>query len=91
MENVRNLSISLPGDSDGFHVNREFIAYPISGPGGQIVIIPVSSYHNQFISPFSQTLSHMLSFLKITNTGKHIFTLLFHFIVGINVVSVYIY
>lgn len=42
IENVRNLSISLPGDSDGFQVNRDFVAYPLSGPGGQIAVVSVS-------------------------------------------------
>ena len=44
IENVRNLSISLPGDSDAFQVNQEFVAYPLSGPGGQIAVVPVSVY-----------------------------------------------
>ena len=42
IENVRNLSISLPGDSDAFQVNQEFAAFPLSGPGGQIAVVPVS-------------------------------------------------
>ena len=42
LENVRNLSISMPGDCDGFHVNQEFAAYPLSGPGGQIAVVSVS-------------------------------------------------
>ena len=42
IENVRNLSISMPGDCDGFQVNQEFAAFPLSGPGGQIAVIPVS-------------------------------------------------
>lgn len=42
IENVRNLSISLPGDSDAFQVNQKFVAYPLSGPGGQIAVVPVS-------------------------------------------------
>lgn len=44
IENVRNLSISLPGDSDAFQVNQEFAVFPLSGPGGQIAVVPVS--HN---------------------------------------------
>lgn len=44
IENVRNLSISLPGDSDAFQVNQKFVAYPLSGPGGQIAVVPVSVY-----------------------------------------------
>lgn len=44
IENVCNLSISLPGDSDAFQVNPEFVAYPLSGPGGQIAVVPVSFY-----------------------------------------------
>lgn len=42
IENVQNLSISMPGDCDGFQVNQEFAAFPLSGPGGQIAVIPVS-------------------------------------------------
>ena len=42
IENVRNLSISLPGDSDAFQVNQEFAVFPLSGPGGQIAVVPVS-------------------------------------------------
>ena len=42
IENVRNLSISLPGDSDAFQVNQEFAAFPLSGPGGQIAVVSVS-------------------------------------------------
>lgn len=42
IENVRNLSISLPGDSDGFQVNQEFVAFPLSGPGGQIAVVPLT-------------------------------------------------
>ena len=44
IENVRNLSISMPGDCDGFQVNQEFAAFPLSGPGGQIAVIPVSLF-----------------------------------------------
>ncbi|XP_074621834.1 coronin-7-like [Acropora palmata] len=43
IENVRNLSISLPGDSDGFQVNRDFVAYPLSGPGGQIAVVSLTN------------------------------------------------
>lgn len=32
----------MPGDCDGFQVNQEFAAFPLSGPGGQIAVIPVS-------------------------------------------------
>ncbi|XP_020609841.1 coronin-7-like [Orbicella faveolata] len=42
IENVRNLSISMPGDCDGFQVNQEFAAFPLSGPGGQIAVIPLN-------------------------------------------------
>ena len=42
LENVRNLSISMPGDCDGFQVNQEFAAFPLSGPGGQIAVVSVS-------------------------------------------------
>ncbi|KAK2563477.1 Coronin-7 [Acropora cervicornis] len=43
IENVHNLSISLPGDSDGFQVNRDFVAYPLSGPGGQIAVVSLTN------------------------------------------------
>ncbi|XP_068701404.1 coronin-7-like isoform X1 [Montipora foliosa] len=42
IENVRNLSISLPGESDGFQVNQDFAAFPLSGPGGQIAVVPLT-------------------------------------------------
>ncbi|KAL9973088.1 hypothetical protein ACROYT_G019500 [Oculina patagonica] len=42
IENVRNLSISMPGDCDGFQVNDEFAAFPLSGPGGQIAVVPLN-------------------------------------------------
>ena len=42
IDNVRNLSISMPGDCDGFQVNQEFAAFPLAGPGGQIAVVPVS-------------------------------------------------
>lgn len=42
LENVRNLSISMPGDCDGFQVNQEFAAFPLSGPGGRIAVVSVS-------------------------------------------------
>ena len=32
----------MPGDCDGFQANLEFAAFPLSGPGGQIAVIPVS-------------------------------------------------
>ncbi|KAJ7357667.1 Coronin-7 [Desmophyllum pertusum] len=41
-DNVRNLSISMPGDCDGFHVNQDFAAFPLSGPGGQIAVVPLN-------------------------------------------------
>ena len=32
----------MPGECDGFQVNQEFAAFPLSGPGGQIAVVPVS-------------------------------------------------
>lgn len=42
IENVRNLSKSIPGESDFFHANRTFCAVPLGGSGGLIAILPVS-------------------------------------------------
>lgn len=39
IENVRNLSKSIPGESDYFHANRTFCAVPLDGAGGLIGII----------------------------------------------------
>lgn len=41
IDNVRNLSISVLADSDGFQVNQKFAAFPLSGPGGQIAVVPL--------------------------------------------------
>ncbi|XP_018326733.1 coronin-7 isoform X1 [Agrilus planipennis] len=38
IENVRNLSRQIPGESDGFHANPTRVAVPLSGPGGKIAI-----------------------------------------------------
>lgn len=42
IENVRNLSKSIPGESDYFHANRAFCAVPLGGAGGLIAILSVS-------------------------------------------------
>ncbi|XP_045479141.1 coronin-7 isoform X1 [Harmonia axyridis] len=39
IENVRNVSRQIPGECDGFHANPEFLAVPLSGPGGKISIL----------------------------------------------------
>lgn len=39
IENVRNLSKSIPGESDYFHANRAFCAVPLGGAGGLIAIL----------------------------------------------------
>jgi len=41
-ENVRNISQSVPGESDGFHANPKYCAVPISGSAGVIAIIRVN-------------------------------------------------
>lgn len=41
IENVRNLSTSVPGECDGFSANRERVAVPLKGPGGKIAIFEV--------------------------------------------------
>ncbi|EDO49756.1 predicted protein [Nematostella vectensis] len=40
IENIRNLSMSTFGECDGLQLNKEFVAYPLSGPGGQIAVLP---------------------------------------------------
>lgn len=49
IDNVRNLSISVLADSDGFQVNQKFAAFPLSGPGGQIAVVPVSNPSNMHL------------------------------------------
>ena len=43
IDNLRNLSQSVPGESDGLHVNKRFCAFPLGGPGGLIGVIKVST------------------------------------------------
>lgn len=38
IENLRNLSTSITGECDGFHVNHERVAVPLRGPGGKIAV-----------------------------------------------------
>ena len=48
IENIRNLSKSIPGESNFFHANRTFCAVPLGGAGGLIGILQVdilSLYH----------------------------------------------
>ena len=47
IENIRNLAESLPSESDGLQCYKDFLALPLSGPGGQIAVFQVS------INPFS--------------------------------------
>lgn len=42
IENIRNLSMSTFGECDGLQVNREFVAFPLAGPGGQLAVLQVS-------------------------------------------------
>jgi len=42
IENLRNISQSMPGESDGFHANPKYCAVPISGSAGLITIIRVN-------------------------------------------------
>ena len=49
IDNVRNLSIPVLADSDGFQVNQKFAAFPLSGPGGQIAVVPVSNPSNMHL------------------------------------------
>ena len=42
IENIRNLSMSTFGDCDGLQANREFVAFPLAGPGGQLAVLQVS-------------------------------------------------
>ena len=43
IDNVRNLSMSTFGDCDGLQVNQKFVAYLLSGPGGQVAALQVCS------------------------------------------------
>jgi len=58
IENMRNLSLSTFGECDGLQVNSEFVAWLAAGPGGQIVVHPVSdkfrSLHRFGVSLFSK-------------------------------------
>jgi len=42
IENLRNISQSVPGESDGFHANPKYCAIPMSGSAGLIAIIQVN-------------------------------------------------
>jgi coronin-7 len=42
IDNLRNLSKNVPGESDAFHANKKFAAVPLGGSGGLIAIIKVS-------------------------------------------------
>ena len=42
IDNVRNISQSIPGESDGFHANPKYCAVPLSGSAGVIAIIQVN-------------------------------------------------
>ena len=41
IENVKNLAESLPSESDGFKVYKDFAAVPLGGTGGQLAIFQV--------------------------------------------------
>ena len=66
-ENVRNISQSVPGESDGFHANVKYCAVPMSGSAGLIAIIQVnfpSSVYLQMIV-FARFLSVYRMLLKM--------------------------
>ena len=44
IENIRNLSKTLPGESDMFHANTKFCALPLGGSGGLVAVLKVQSY-----------------------------------------------
>jgi len=46
VDNVRNISQSIPGESDGFHVNPKYCAVPMSGSAGLVAVIRVISSLN---------------------------------------------
>ena len=41
IENIRNLSHTLPGESNMFHANSERFALPLSGAGGLVAVLEV--------------------------------------------------
>jgi hypothetical protein len=41
IDNIRNLSQTVPGESDLFQANAKYCAVPLSGPGGCIGIYKV--------------------------------------------------
>ncbi|GCB84472.1 hypothetical protein scyTo_0025236 [Scyliorhinus torazame] len=40
--NLKGLNLTTPGESDGFCVNRERVAVPLSVSGGQIAVLELS-------------------------------------------------
>lgn len=46
IENIRNLSGTIPGESDMFQANAKYCAVPLGGPGGCIAIHKVSTQNN---------------------------------------------
>lgn len=46
--NLRNLNLTTPGESDGFCVNRQRLAVPLSISGGQIAVIEVQRRRYMF-------------------------------------------
>lgn len=44
IENIKNLSESLPSESDGFQVFEDFLLLPLSGAGGQIAVCQVRTF-----------------------------------------------
>ena len=41
-DNLKNLSKTVPGESNGFAANPDRVAVPISGPGGKIAVFEAS-------------------------------------------------
>ena len=41
IDNIRNLSHTLPGESNMFHANVERFALPLSGAGGLVAVLEV--------------------------------------------------
>lgn len=41
IENIRNICQSIPGESNGFHVNPKYCAVPLGGSGGLIAVLKV--------------------------------------------------
>jgi len=58
IENLRNVSQSMPGESDGFHANLKYCAIPMSGSAGVIAIIQVNFC--SFLC-LSTNISHLIS------------------------------